>query len=476
MWGTEGTDPTAQQLGGRHLTGLVATALALLWCGCGGGGDKAAGTEGGHCYPNDTCNRGLSCLSTFCVLVTVDGSAPPPTDGAAADLAGPPADGGIPDDGFKPAAHPRLPQIANYGGTVLETPKVRPIFYAGDDGAADLRGFLDELTRTDYWRQTTSEYGVGPLTVLTAITAGAPGPLVITDDDIRANLVANTTGITPSWGEADASTIYMLVLPAGTSGMVQGQSCCSDFGGYHYEAPAGRVTVPYAVICACNGIFGTDLTPLQERTLTISHELVEAATDPFPNSNPAYRVADRADLVWTMTTGGEVSDMCAFNPDANFIPPGSTYMIQRSWSNAAAKLSRNPCVPARTTSTYVNSIPILGTVSFTSGGFTYSPLGVQIPFGQTRTIDVALFSSARVTRPWRVSAYSYDETNSTVNPTLDLAFDRSTGLNGDTFRLTIAPRRVNPLYGAEVFLILSQYGNVQDADYQTNLSMGLVTN
>ena len=37
---------------------------------------------------------------------------------------------------------------------------------------------------------------------------------------------------------------------------------------------------------------------------TVSHELQEAATDPFPNSNPAYVQTDNNDLVWTFATGG----------------------------------------------------------------------------------------------------------------------------------------------------------------------------
>ena len=40
--------------------------------GCGGSG-KPTGTEGGHCYPNNTCNSGLVCLSNFCVEPPPDG-------------------------------------------------------------------------------------------------------------------------------------------------------------------------------------------------------------------------------------------------------------------------------------------------------------------------------------------------------------------------------------------------------------------
>jgi hypothetical protein len=87
-----------------------------------------------------------------------------------------------------------------------------------------------------------------------------------------------------------------------------------------------------------------------------------------------------------------------------------------------------------------------------------------------------LFSSAATTRDWRVFATSADEASSVGPPTLDLNLDRSTGRNRDRLRLTITPRGVNPQLGAEAFFIVSQYGNAGDPDYQTNLSLGLVTN
>lgn len=52
------------------LMSLVAVALAICSaCGIGGGGSKSAGSEGGPCYPNGTCDVGLSCLSQTCVNV-----------------------------------------------------------------------------------------------------------------------------------------------------------------------------------------------------------------------------------------------------------------------------------------------------------------------------------------------------------------------------------------------------------------------
>jgi len=43
-----------------------ALVVATLAMGCGSSG-TTAGAEGGHCYPNSTCNAGLTCASTLCV-------------------------------------------------------------------------------------------------------------------------------------------------------------------------------------------------------------------------------------------------------------------------------------------------------------------------------------------------------------------------------------------------------------------------
>ena len=61
----------------RFLYGSVSLAL-LIACG-GGDGGKEAGTEGGPCFTNGTCNDGLTCLSDLCVSI------PKPDDGPDAE-------------------------------------------------------------------------------------------------------------------------------------------------------------------------------------------------------------------------------------------------------------------------------------------------------------------------------------------------------------------------------------------------------
>ncbi len=227
--------------------------------------------------------------------------------------------------------------------------------------------------------------------------------------------------------------------------------------------------MPYAIGCACPGFDGPGITDIQERTVAISHELVEAATDPLPNTNPAYAWEDDADFVWTVVTGGEVADMCEFNLDSYYIPPGSTYMIQRSWSDKAAKASTNPCVPVPATGPYFNSVPVLpDMIGFT--GYGPPPIdmpGVKIAAKASKTIPVTLYSDAPTKGPWKVSVY---DGNYLVGGAaeLKLTLDKDTGVNGDTLMLTIEVMTADST-GFESFAIVSDLGG------QENISMGMVS-
>src|SRR5258706_6771022 len=160
--GHQGHTTLDQAVMGATRRSLMVTICAGALVACGGGDDTGAlGAEGSPCYPNNTCDHGLTCLSTFCVRVVLeggsdagfDGGTNPAVDGATSEGT---SDGDMtdatdatpPDATFIPAAHPVLPQVGNQSGPVLVSPKVQPIIYASDTAAADIEAFLQELTRT----------------------------------------------------------------------------------------------------------------------------------------------------------------------------------------------------------------------------------------------------------------------------------------------------------------------------------------
>lgn len=440
--------------------GLVAGFATGLLAGCGGssGGGEPGGIDASE--PFDAAG---------------DAKAPGDALDAGGGRDAAQTDAPTADGSFAPASHPPLPRVVTLNGPVLTAPKVQPIVYESDTGLSSIAAFLQELTTTMYWHDATSEYGVGALAVLPAIMITQPAPATITDATLQSTLAMNTSGASPAWGAADPSIIYLFVMPQGTIVSDQGNGC-TDFDGYHSEALVGSVSVPYAISCACPGFDGPGITDIQERTVDIAHELVEAATDPFPNSRPAYSQEDDADIVWTLVTGGEVADMCELDLDAYYVPPGSTYMIQRSWSNAAAKANTNPCVP-NTKAPFFDSFPALTSLPWTEpGGPSVTTQAVNIPVGQKKTIDVTLFSDAPTNGSWTISAVDGTSATTGGQPALTLSFDKKSGKNGDTVHLTIQVDKADPNWGAEQFILFSDFGTQGSPSFQENVMLGLVTN
>ena len=103
--------------------------------------------------------------------------------------------------------------------------------------------------------------------------------------------------------------------------------------------------------------------------------------------------------------------------------------------------------------------------------------GLNIPLGQKKTIAVTLFSAAPTDKTWTVSAYDYDTAiGASATPGLALSLDKSAGRNGDVIHLTVTPKHANATLGGEAFVIVSDYGNPGDPDFESQLTMGLVTN
>jgi len=425
-----------------HASRIAAIACtSILLAACGGGGETMSSTSTGTGGTHGAGGMG----------------------GAA---------GGEP---FTPAAHDAEPQVVTLGGQVLKHPKVQIIAWASDPFAAEIDKFVAELQTTSTWSEQTAEYGVGDLTVRPSIHVTDPAPASFNDDSgdptpFEQYLASQLSGPTPAWGAADASTIYMFVLPEGTDISSAGH-CCDDFLGYHYEAQVGSTSVPYAVACHCPMAMGDQLTPLQYVTTTVIHEMVESATDPYFVSDPAFEQTDDDHIVWTFLTGGEVSDMCEYDVDANYTPPGATYEIQRSWSNAAAKAGTNPCVPVPPGEPYFNSVPVLpDTVNLDYYGTQIQTKGVSIPVGQSKTIDLQLWSEAPTSGEWTVTAYDLNDYLGFGKKHVDLALDKTTGKNGDVLKLTITVLSKDPNLFGEGFVISSTLNGHE------NTAMGAVGN
>jgi hypothetical protein len=191
-----------------------------------------------------------------------------------------------------------------------------------------------------------AEYGIGAGSVLAAIAKPESAPHVIDDNEIADLLFA---------GLADGSlpmptpnTLYTFVFPTLTMVTYGSSASCEDFLGYHDAARRNGVEVAYAVIADCRyeeSVFA------DMRGSVLSHELIEAATDPFPITNPGWQLRDPASP-W-LAMGEEVADLCLRGDSSGL---AQDMVSQRSWSNAAASAEQDPCVPHEYGDTFFNVV------------------------------------------------------------------------------------------------------------------------
>jgi hypothetical protein len=354
---------------------------------------------------------------------------------------------------------PAAPQVVSAGGPVLTTPKLAVVTFDDEPFAAQLETYAKTIGATSYWKAVTSEYGVGPATFARSIKV-ANAPMTIRQEDIETWLRSQLDGTHPEWGAPGAGTIYTIVYPTTTRVTVQGGSACAGSPAWHGEVQlANKLSVPYAVIARCDPFVG--LNGIDFVTAGLSHEWLEASTNPFNDTNPAWNAAAPTDAEWTTFTGGEVGDMCAVTPTVYIKPDGFPFMVQRSWSNASAKAGHDPCVPAPP-EPYFNAAPIATDTVATGGIIDATAVhGIVIPVGGSRTIDVVLVGDGAdgTTKPtFSVKATDYAQRMG-AETDLKLSWNRQKGTSGETLQLTITRvKKDDALGGAAVFEIVSTLG------------------
>ena len=261
-------------------------------------------------------------------------------------------DNGAPSDVY-PAPFMAPPEVMRSGGPVLDEPRFVPVFFSNDDMTLVPRVFDYEkkVATSNYWKEVTSEYGVGPATVTNPVVLSETATGTIDDSKIRTWLAAKLNAGDPAFPAPTTDDIVVLHYPSTatitlTSSGGQVSRSCREFGAYHGDTQLdnahNRMRVAYAVIPRCRSQGST----FDTMTLSESHELIEAATDPYPRTNPAYSSLESDYYHWqALTSGGEVSDLCQISFDSDIRPAELGYVVQRSWSNAAAKAGSNPVRP-----------------------------------------------------------------------------------------------------------------------------------
>lgn len=350
--------------------------------------------------------QNLRCFLPLAAALLACGQAPAPSEDAAADSAldasspeasapdAAPPDAAPPDAPFVTAPHRPPPQVPNLGGPVLAHPRLVVVTFADDPLRAQLEDFGRWVGTSAWLRAVASEYGVGPGTLLGTVRRTDNAPDAVTSSALEALLAAGLDdGSIPSPPDGDfANTLYLFFTPRHTtvrqllSGFTVGTSCM-DFSGFHSETTRGGRHLLYAVACNC----GTraPFTELEQLTYTASHEYAETVTDPYPFSNPTYRLGILDESAWVYQ-GSELTDLCHTVDD--YTREGG-FVVARSWSNAGAAADRDPCVPALVDTPYFNlsadtnevhSVAAGDTVTVPLTGYSAGPVSdflvTQVPF------------------------------------------------------------------------------------------------
>jgi hypothetical protein len=395
---------------------------------------------------------------------------------------------GQPSDTY-PAFQLPVPTVITYGGPVLASPKIVPVFFTNDDATTvtALKDFTNQIGGTHYWAATTSEYGVGPAVGATTVDLMEAAPSTIDDSDIETWLAGKLESGDPLWPAADENTVYVLYYPAGTTITLQGSTSCQTFGGYHanitLDAAHGSNDVAYAVVPRCANFAG--MNTMDATTGSASHEMIEAATDPYPFTNPAYADVDDQDIYWARALGGgETGDMCAQFAQAFTQFDELPYLVQRTWSNKQALAGHDPCQPELPGEVYFNAAPELEHTPITVFGQQINARGVTIPVGMSKTIEVDLFSDASTSGPFSIHA---DDVSSLYGGPQELTFNIepsevaacppmsppgsvcAKGQNGQKVHLTINVVAAGS-HGSETFFVVARQNQVE------NLWIGVVGN
>jgi hypothetical protein len=288
------------------------------------------------------------------------------------------------------------PDVTYNGGNILDTPNVVTVTFDGDALRSTVEAFGATITDTPWWdavrdgycdsRQKCIGRGTNGGTVHLPSTAPAGSYTdsanggASTMKTFIDGYVTNGTFPMPT-----SNTLYVIYFPSTTSIDLDGAKSCNQFGGYHNSMTSKGVTFAYAILPRCPG--GTDYL-----TFASSHELIEAATDPFLSGNPnnPYGAFGSFTDAWDVLSGGEVGDRCVdvFGMGADSTTE-SGYKVQRTFSNKASKAGHDPCVPAPAGAVYFNVAPrggdvvnvaVGGTVSVAVDAFSDGPIG-NLSFG-----------------------------------------------------------------------------------------------
>ena len=334
-----------------------------------------------------------------------------------------------------PAPHPAPHTVVDVGGPTQTAPKMVPIYFGDDDPTfvGQIDDFLSKVQSATYFAQAGAEYGVGAATIQPAIRLPEDAPTTTDDTSIEAWLVSKIEAGDGVFPQPDTNTTYLVFYPSSTVIDDPGLgTSCQAYGGYHFNTYLHDGTpVVYAVIPRCPSTQG--ISEMDLLTVTTSHEMLEAATDPIPSDATAWGRIDDQHLYVEYVLLAEIGDQCSFAPSDSATFPGLPYSVQRVYSNVSALAGHDPCVPIPAGRVYFAAAPLpTDDVPIGNGE---SMKGMIMNVGDSSTLDVVLFSDAPEDT-WQVFPYDAEALYGRP-PNLEFTLDHDHGQNGDKLKMSI---------------------------------------
>jgi len=231
-----------------------------------------------------------------------------------------------PEVAKKTAAVAQSAQLVYNNGPLIAKAQVFTIFWGSGWQQGTLAGMITEVNGFfDYILVSAlidqlAEYNVPSYQIqhgkrIGSITLTSPDVSKSVDDSAIQQMIQAqiSAGKLPA---ANSDTLYFVFLPSGVTVTQGGSASCKVFCGYHDAI--GQDTF-YAVMPFpdCSGC-SSSLASFDALTVTASHELCEAITDPVPGDG------------WYDNQNGEIGDICAWQTKK--VGP---YTVQKEWSNKA---------------------------------------------------------------------------------------------------------------------------------------------
>lgn len=220
------------------------------------------------------------------------------------------------------------PQLTYRNGPLLTNVEVFSLFWGSGWQKAPGSGLISQINRfftdivTSPLIDQLAEYSVpgrtighGKFTGTLTVTSPAP-PKTVQDSHIQSLVQQEIdSGAAPKPGP---NRLYVVFVESGVVVEQGGSASCQSFCGYHdtFGSQIFYGVLPYPDCSGCTG--GQEI--FTALTVTTSHELCEAITDPVPGQG------------WYDDANGEIGDICAWRTKTV-----GNYTVQQEWSNKAGQ-------------------------------------------------------------------------------------------------------------------------------------------